>query len=113
MMTIEEYRAAILQALLDAKNEDGTPALSEKEATEALNGFTDDELQDGILWNTPQDVADIILEVKRYQARAYADEIFLCIVKKQDRFLCTIQLLFVNLQPHKRKGNLQIPLQSV
>ena len=38
-MTIEEYRAAILQALLDAKNEDGTPALSEKEATEALNGF--------------------------------------------------------------------------
>lgn len=62
MMTIEEYRAAILQALLDAKNEDGTPALSEKEATEALNGFTDDELQDGILWNTPQDVADIILE---------------------------------------------------
>ena len=37
MMTIEEYRAAILQALLDAKNEDGTPALSEKEATEALN----------------------------------------------------------------------------
>ena len=62
MMTMEEYRAAILQALLDAKNEDGTPALSEKEATEALNGFTDDELQDGILWNTPQDVADIILE---------------------------------------------------
>ena len=51
MMTIEEYRAAILQALLDAKNEDGTPALSEKEATEALNGFTDDELQDGILFS--------------------------------------------------------------
>lgn len=85
-MTIEEYRAAILQALLDAKNEDGTPALSEKEATEALNGFTDDELQDGILWNTPQDVADIILEVKRYQARAYADEIFLCIVQRNKSF---------------------------
>ena len=44
-MTIEEYRAAILQALLDAKN-----------------GFTDDELQDGILWNSPEDVAAIILE---------------------------------------------------
>ena len=28
-------------------------------------------------------------------------------------FSFTIQLLFVNLQPHKRKGNLQIPLQSV
>ena len=62
MMTIEEYRAAIFQALLDAKNEDGTLLLSEKEAREALNGFTDDELQDGILWNSPEDVANIILE---------------------------------------------------
>ncbi|EKC72570.1 hypothetical protein OBE_02826, partial [human gut metagenome] len=25
-------------------------------------GFTDDELQDGILWNSPEDVASIILE---------------------------------------------------
>ena len=62
MMTIEEYRAAIYQILVDAKNEDGTPVLSEKEAREALNGFTDDELQDGILWDTPEDVAGIILE---------------------------------------------------
>ena len=61
-MTIEEYRAEVLQALLEAKNEDGTPAITLKEAQEALNGFTDDELQDGILWNSPQDVADIILE---------------------------------------------------
>lgn len=61
-MTIEEYRAEVLQALLEAKNEDGTPAITQKEAQEALNGFTDDELQDGILWNSPQDVADIILE---------------------------------------------------
>ena len=62
MINIEEYRAAILQCLLEAKNEDGTPIISDKEAREALNGFTDDELQDGILWNTPQDVAEIILE---------------------------------------------------
>ena len=62
MMTIEEYRAAFFQALLDAKNEDGTQLLCEKEAREALNGFTDDELQDGILWNSPEDVANIILE---------------------------------------------------
>ena len=62
MMTIEEYRAAIMKALLDSKNEDGTPTITEKEAKEALNGFTDDELQDGILWSTPEDVAAIILE---------------------------------------------------
>lgn len=61
-MTIEEYRAAILQALLDAKDEDGNPAIEKKVAEEALNGFTDDELQDGILWNSPEDVAQIILE---------------------------------------------------
>lgn len=61
-MTIEEYRAEVLQALLAAKNEDGTPTITPKEAQEALNGFTDDELQDGILWNTPEDVAGIILE---------------------------------------------------
>ena len=62
MMTIEEYRAAILQCLLDAKNEDGTPILTEKEAHEALKGFTDDELEDGILWNSPEEVAEIMLE---------------------------------------------------
>ncbi len=61
-MTIEEYRAAILEALLNAKNEDGTPTIEAKEAQEALNGFSDDELQDGILWNSPEDVAEIILE---------------------------------------------------
>jgi hypothetical protein len=52
MMTIEEYRAAILKALLDAKNEDGTPAITAKEAEEALRGFTDDELNDGILYSS-------------------------------------------------------------
>ncbi len=62
MMTIEEYRAAILQHLLDAKDNEGNAILSEKEAKEALNGFTDDELHDGLLWNTPEDVAEIILE---------------------------------------------------
>ena len=36
MMTIEEYRAAIFQALLDAKNEDGTPAITPKEAQESF-----------------------------------------------------------------------------
>ncbi len=61
-MTIEEYRAAILQCLLDAKNEDGAPILTEKEARENLKGFTDDELEDGILWNSPEEVAGIILE---------------------------------------------------
>ncbi len=36
MMTIEEYRAAILQCLLHAKKRSGTPAITPKEAQEAL-----------------------------------------------------------------------------
>ena len=159
-MTIEEYRAAILQALLDAKNEDGTPAITPREAQEALNGFTDDELQDGILWNSPEDVASIIprginhgsyiqlptdknrskdpfcggfAPIPIYTSCSFfplktvfnspAILHFCCKSNKKlknatkNKRMCnfsfTIQLLFVNLQPHKRKGNLQIPLQSV
>ena len=158
-MTIEEYRAAILQALLDTKNEDGTPAITPREAQEALNGFTDDELQDGILWNSPEDVAANILgdkSRKLYSATNNKNRSkdpfcgvfapipiytscsffplktvfnspailhFCCKSNKKlknatkNKRMCnfsfTIQLLFVNLQPHKRKGNLQIPLQSV
>ena len=62
MMTIGEYRAGIFQALLDAKNEDGTPAITAKEVVGSLDGFTDGELQDGILLNSPEDFAEIILE---------------------------------------------------
>ena len=61
-MTIEEYRAAILKAMLEIKDEIGNPVIEEKEAEEILNGFSDDELQDGILWNTPKDVAEMLLE---------------------------------------------------
>ena len=62
VMTVEEYRAAILQALLDTKDKEGNPAIEEKEAREVLDDFTDAELEDGILWNTPEEVAALILE---------------------------------------------------
>ena len=62
MMTIEEYRAAILKAMLELKDEVGIPVIEEKEAQEILDGFSDDELRDGILWNTPEDVAKLLLE---------------------------------------------------
>lgn len=61
-MSLEDYRAAILKALLDAKNEDGTPKLTEKEAKLYLADFTDDELEDGILFNSPEEVAELMLE---------------------------------------------------
>ena len=62
MMTIKEYRAAILKAMLEKKDERGNAVIEEKEAEELLDGFSDDELQDGILWNTPEDVAEMLLE---------------------------------------------------
>lgn len=61
-MSLEDYRAAILKALLDAKHEDGTPKLTEKEAKLCLADFTDDELEDGILFNSPEEVAELMLE---------------------------------------------------
>ncbi len=62
MMTIKEYRAAILKAMLEKKDERGNAVIEEKEAEELLDSFSDDELQDGILWNTPEDVAEMLLE---------------------------------------------------
>ena len=61
-MTIKEYRAAILKAMLEKKDERGNAVIEEKEAEELLDSFSDDELQDGILWNTPEDVAEMLLE---------------------------------------------------
>lgn len=62
MMTVDEYRAAILDAMLQLKDNDGNARMTEAEAKDILKGFTDDELNDGILFNTPEDVAELLAE---------------------------------------------------
>lgn len=62
MMTIDEYRAAILDAMLQLKDNDGNARMTEAEAKDILKGFTDDELNDGILFNTPEEVAELLAE---------------------------------------------------
>lgn len=62
MMTIDEYRAAILDVMLQLKDNDGNARMTEAEAKDILKGFTDDELNDGILFNTPEEVAELLAE---------------------------------------------------
>lgn len=62
MMTVDEYRAAILDAMLQLKDNEGNARITEAEAKDILKGFTDDELKDGILFNTPEEVAELLAE---------------------------------------------------
>lgn len=62
MMTVDEYRAAIFDAMLQLKDNDGNARMTEAEAKDILKGFTDDELNDGILFNTPEEVAELLAE---------------------------------------------------
>ena len=62
MMTVDEYRAAILDAMLQLKDNEGNARITEVDAKDILKGFTDDELNDGILFNTPEEVAELLAE---------------------------------------------------
>ena len=63
-MEIQEYRQLILDELLARKNAKGEPAIDEKTAKDLLNELTDEELEEGMLFNEPTDVADIIIQSK-------------------------------------------------
>lgn len=62
MQDITEYRKQILQALLDAADCDGHPRLTEEEALRLSKEFSDDELAFGMDYNTPEEVADMLLD---------------------------------------------------
>lgn len=62
MMTVDEYRAAILDAMLQLKDNEGNARITEADAKDILKGFTDEELNDGILFNTPEEVAELLAE---------------------------------------------------
>ncbi len=63
-MEIREYRQFILNELLARKNAKGEPVIDEKTAKDLLNELTDEELEEGMLFNEPADVADIIIQSK-------------------------------------------------
>lgn len=62
-MSIEEYRQQILSILLAKTNAKGTARFDESSANELLDQLSDEELEEGILFNTPEDVAEILSEV--------------------------------------------------
>ena len=62
-MSIEEFRQQILTLLLSKTNSKGEPRFDETSAKELLDQLTDEELEEGILFNTPEDVADVLSEI--------------------------------------------------
>lgn len=61
-MEVDEYRSKILELLLNAVDGDVKPRLTEKEAKELSNEFSDQELLDGMPFNTPEEVAEMLLD---------------------------------------------------
>ncbi|MDD2601646.1 MAG: hypothetical protein WCS15_02755 [Prevotella sp.] len=62
MESIDDYRAQILTALRAACDADGNPKLTEKQALELSNELKDNELMDGMPYNTPEEVAELLLD---------------------------------------------------
>lgn len=63
MMTVAEYRQAVLQAILQAKDKDGAPRTDEETAKTYLDSLSDADLEEGMLFNTPEEVAEMVLEI--------------------------------------------------
>lgn len=63
MMTVAKYRQAVLEAILQAKDKDGAPLTDEETAKSYLDSLSDDELEEGMLFNTPEEVAEMVLEI--------------------------------------------------
>lgn len=61
MMTVAEYRQAVLQAILQDK--DGAPLTDEETAKTYLDSLSDADLEEGMLFNTPEEVAEMVLEI--------------------------------------------------
>ena len=61
-MEVEEYRQQILDLLLQARDDKGEPRLTEKAAVALSQELSDQELLDGMDFNTPEEVAELLLE---------------------------------------------------
>lgn len=61
MQDVKEYREAIYQAMIAMTDAEGNLLVSAEEAKAILDGFTDEELEDGILYNSPEEVAGFLL----------------------------------------------------
>ncbi len=62
MQNVTDYRKQILDALLAASDDDGRQRLTEEEAVRLSKEFSDEELAFGMDYNTPEEVADMLLD---------------------------------------------------
>lgn len=62
MQNVTEYRNLVLKALLSAVDDDGRRRISGEEAAVLAQEFTDEELAFGMDFNTPEEVADMLLD---------------------------------------------------
>ena len=62
MQNVTEYRNLVLKALLSAVDDDGLRRISDEEAAVLAQEFTDEELAFGMDFNTPEEVADMLLD---------------------------------------------------
>lgn len=62
MNNINEYRNQILQALLSAVDGEGRRRVTDSEAAKLAKEFSDDELAFGMEYNTPEEVADMLID---------------------------------------------------
>ena len=62
MTEIDEYRARILQALCNARDKNDNPRFTEEQAVSLSRELSDEELAEGMDFNTPEEVAELLLE---------------------------------------------------
>lgn len=62
MQDVAAYRAKILQVLTEAKDANGSPRLNDRQARGLVENLSDQELEEGMLFNTPEEVAELLLE---------------------------------------------------
>lgn len=70
-MEVEEYRNKILDILLNAKDDEGKARLTEKAAHDLAEEFSDQELLDGMDFNTPEEVAEMLLDADWNKIKSY------------------------------------------
>lgn len=65
MDNLHDYRQAIIDDLLAREDKNGEPSIDEASAIELLKQLSDEELEEGMPFNEPADVADVLLEIFR------------------------------------------------
>lgn len=62
MDRIQQYRNDIVQILLQARDSNGMPKLNEQQAKDLAMELSDEDLLFGIDYNTPEEVAEMLLD---------------------------------------------------